>query len=198
MKKVSLDEGAVKIAVEVLKNSGIVMHPTETCYGLAVDVFNEKALEKLYRVKGMERNKPLSVLVDSLEMAQEYGEFSEKALELATKYWPGPLAIIVPRKNLPKFFNIDDGFVSFRVSSDKFCLEMVKKFGRPVTTTSANRGGLLQLYSAEDLESVFGDFAKELDLIVDGGKITENKPSTIVKVEGDNITVIRQGEILIN
>ncbi|MFA7685423.1 MAG: L-threonylcarbamoyladenylate synthase [Candidatus Gracilibacteria bacterium] len=197
MKKIDLEGGAVRGAVEVLKNAGIVMHPTETCYGLAVDVFNEKALEKLYKVKGMDRNKPLSILVDSLEMAKKYGEFSEKALELANKYWPGPLAIIVPRKNLPEFFNIDDDFVSFRVSSDEFCLEMVKELGRPVTTTSANRAGFPQLYSAEDFSSAFGEFVEELDLVIDGGKIAENKPSTIVKVEGGNVTIVRQGDILL-
>ncbi|MFA6917414.1 MAG: L-threonylcarbamoyladenylate synthase [Candidatus Gracilibacteria bacterium] len=195
MRKIILDDKAVGSAVERLEADGIVMHPTETCYGLAVDVFNEKALEKLYRVKGMERSKSLSILVDSLEMAQTYGEFSEKALELANKYWPGPLAIIVPRKNLPKFFNIGDDFVSFRRSSDKFCNEMVAKFRRPVTTTSANRGGLPQLYGAEDLKSAFGEFADEIDLVVDGGKILENKPSTIVKVDGDVVTIIRQGDI---
>jgi len=197
MKKIELDDGAVGSAVEVLKNSGIVMHPTETCYGMAVDVFNEQALEKLYKVKGMERNKPLSILVDSLEMAEKYGEFSEKALQLDKEYWPGPLAIIVPRKNLPEFFNIGDDFVSFRVSSDKFCLEMIKGFGKPVTTTSANRAGLPQLYSAENLESAFGEFSGELDLVIDGGKIPENKPSTIVKVDGDQVLVIRQGDLLL-
>jgi len=149
-------------------------------------------------VKGMERNKPLSILVDSLEMAKKYGEFSDKALELAEKYWPGPLAIIVPRKNLPEFFNIGDDFVAFRVSSDKFCLEMIKAFGGPVTTTSANRAGLPQLYDAENLASAFAEFATELDLIVDAGKIPENKPSTIVKVEDDLISMIRQGEILVD
>lgn len=198
MKKIVLNDGVVSSSVEVLNKGGIVMHPTETCYGLAVDIFNEQALEKLYRVKGMERNKPLSILVDSLEMAQKYGEFSDKALELAKKYWPGPLAIIVPRKNLPEFFNIGDDFVSFRVSSDQFCLEMIRAFGNPVTTTSANRAGLPQLYAAENLESAFGEFAEELDLVVDGGKIPENKPSTIVKIEGETVSVIRQGDILVD
>lgn len=198
MKKIKLDGKSGVEAVEVLNDGGIVMHPTETCYGLAVDVFNERALEKLYLVKGMERNKPLSILVDCLEMAQKYGEFSEKALQLAKKYWPGPLAMIVPRKNLPEFFNIGDGFVSFRVSDDKFCMEMIKKFGRPVTTTSANGAGLPQMYDAEDLEGSFGELFSELDLVVDGGKIPENKPSTIVKVDGDEIVVIRQGDIFLN
>jgi len=187
----------IKKTLETLNNGGIVMHPTETCYGLAVDVFNEKALEKLYRVKGMERNKPLSILVDCLEMAMKYGEFSEKALKLAEKYWPGPLAIVVPKKNLPEFFNIGEDFVSFRCSSDDFCREMVAKLGRPVTTTSANRGGLPQLYDVKNLDKAFGEFADGLDLVVDGGEIPENKPSTIIKVDGETLTVIRQGDIVI-
>jgi L-threonylcarbamoyladenylate synthase len=195
MKKIDLGVDAVKSAVEVLKNSGIVMHPTETCYGLAVDVFESKALDKLYRVKGMERNKPLSVLVDSLEMALEYGEFSLKALELAKKYWPGPLAIVVPRKNLPEFFNIEDEFVSFRCSSEGFSSDMVKMFGRPVTTTSANRAGMPQLYEVN--EAAFGEFFEGLDLVVDGGKIQENKPSTIVKIVGENLEVLRQGDLVV-
>lgn len=196
MKKIKIQDQAVMSEVKaVLESGGIVMHPTETCYGLAVDVFSQSALDKLYRVKGMERNKPLSVLVDGFEMAKRYGEFSEKALKLAEKYWPGPLAIIVPRKNLPEFFNMEDGFVSFRCSSDKFCVEMVKVFGRPVTTTSANRGGMPQLYEANEAE--FGEFAEELDLVVDGGKIQKNKPSTIVKIEGDKLTVVRQGDLLV-
>lgn len=198
MKRIVLDDEAVGIAVEVLRMSGVVMHPTETCYGLAVNVFNEGAIEKLYGVKGMERKKPLSILVNSLEMAKKYGKFSEKALGLAGKYWPGPLAIIVPRKDLPEFFNIGENFVSFRCSSNKFCKEMVEKFGKPVITTSANRAGLPQLYDSDDLSSAFGKFAEGIDLVVDGGKIPEKNPSTIIKVDGDIATVIRQGDILID
>lgn len=199
MRKIGIENtNTVESAIAVLRLGGIVLHPTETCYGLAVDVFNKKALEKLYTVKGMERNKPLSVLVSGLEMALKYGEFSEKALKLAKKYWPGPLSIVVPRKNLPEFFNIGDEFVSFRCSSNDFCMSMVEKFGSPVVTTSANRAGLPQLYSADGVEDAFGQFANEIDLVVNGGRIERNKPSTIVKVEGNKICVIRQGDVLIS
>ncbi len=189
MEKINInDRNAVSRALEVLRSGGIVMHPTETCYGLAVDVRNEEALRKLYRLKGRDANKPLSVLVDGFEMAREYGVFSEKASELARKYWPGPLSIVVPRgKVLPEFFNKGEGSVAIRYSSDEFGTRMVREFGGSVTTTSANRSGGEPLYSAEDLEGV--------DLIVDGGEILKNKPSTVVEVEGDNIQVLRQGDI---
>lgn len=189
MEKIKItDENAVSRAVEVLRSGGVVMHPTETCYGLAVDVRNENALQKLYKLKGRDADKPLSILVDGFGMAQEYGLFSEKAGELAQKYWPGALSVVVPRKNsLSEFLNKGHDFVSIRNSSDTFSTEMVREFGAPVTTTSANKSGGEPLYVAEGLEGI--------DLIIDGGKILKNKPSTIVKVEGDNVQILRQGNI---
>ncbi len=177
---------------QVLLNGGVVMHPTETCYGLAVDVFNENALKKLYKLKVMSLDKPVSILVDGFDAAQRFGVFSEKAFELADEYWPGPLSIVVPRKKeLPDFFNPGHDFVSIRCSSSDFSMNMVKEFANPVTTTSANKTGELQRYlpDASGLEGV--------DLLVDAGEIKNNKPSTIVKVENEGLTVLRQGSIII-
>lgn len=189
MEKIKItDKKAISRAVEVLRAGGVVMHPTETCYGLAVDIFNEKALEKLYRIKGRDADKPLSILVDGFGMASEYGLFSQKAEELASKYWPGALSIVVPRKrSLPEFLNGGYEFVSIRCSSDNFSTEMVREFGGPITTTSANKTGGEPLYIADGLEGV--------DLVIDGGEISKNKPSTIVKVDGDGVQVLRQGDL---
>ncbi len=181
-------------AVEVLRSGCVVMHPTETCYGFAVDVGNAEALEKLYKLKGRDANKPVSIMVADLEMARTYGEFSTKALELAEKYWPGPLTILVPRSlNLPENFNKGQEFVGIRCPSHEFSRELVKAFGSPITTTSANLSGEPPLYEV-DLKS-FGELAKEIDLVVDGGEIPMNKPSTIVKVIGAEIEIIRQGDL---
>ena len=179
-------------AVQVLENGGVVMHATETCYGLAVAVADHDALRKLYQVKGMAKDKPVSILVDSYGMASEYGVFSEEAFELAQKHWPGPLSILVPRsRKLPAFFNPGHEFVSIRCSSNDFCREMVKELGMPVTTTSANRTGEPQLYEAKK-------FDEKIDLVVDGGVIAQNQPSTIVKVEGDRIEILRQGGVVLH
>lgn len=180
----------VKVSA-VLESGGLIMHPTETCYGLAVDVFNPLALEKLYRVKQMPGDKPVSILVDSLEMARKYGDFSARALELAQKYWPGPLSIVVPRTvALPGFVNPNEAFVSIRCSSLPFCMAMVGSLGRPVTTTSANISGQPEFYVPQE---VFG-----VDLLVDAGQLPLNKPSTIVKVVGDDFEVLRQGSLEIS
>ncbi len=190
------DRQAVALAIKTLRTGGIVMHPTETCYGFAVDIFNKSALDKLYRIKGMAKTKPVSVLIDGLAMAEQYGEFSETAHDLAAKHWPGALSIIVPRKDiLPEFFNEGEGFVSMRHSSNEFCTAMVSGLVGPISTTSVNRTGEPHLYDV-DL-SQFGELSEEIDLIVDGGEIAKNEPSTIVKVDGDSVVVLRQGDVLL-
>lgn len=183
--------------VAVLRAGGVVMHPTETCYGFAASVFDERAVEKIYKIKGRDEKKPFSILVDSYEMGLIYGVFSPKATEFAKKYWPGPLSIVVPRtEKLPMFFNSGVDFVSMRVSKDDLCMKVPYLLNLPITTTSANVYGKDPLYSCEDL-SQFGDRAEMIDLIVDGGRIPFNKPSTIVRVEEDRITVLRQGDITV-
>mgnify|MGYP003953909565 CR=1 FL=1 len=193
MKTINInDKNLYKTVNKVLWDGGVVMHPTETCYGLAVDVFNKSALKKLYELKEMSTDKPVSILIDSVGMAQEFGLFSDKAFDLASEYWPGPLSILVPRsKELPDFLNEDNDFVSMRHSSMDFCMNMVEEFGRPVTTTSANKTTESQLY-LPDASSLKG-----VDLLVDGGEIKSNKPSTIVKVDGDNLTILRQGDLVL-
>ncbi len=190
-------------ANQVLASGGVILHPTETCYGLACDAFNEKALKKIYEIKGRDAGKPLAILVADLEMAMEYGVFCEKALALAARFWPGALSIVVPRtEKLPKFLNKDEKFVSMRVSSDKFSTDLVKALKRPIVTTSANLAGEDAMYEVDmakfDVPVSGGLKAKDLiDLVVDGGKIPLNKPSTIVKVDGDSVTVLRQGDVKI-
>ncbi len=191
-----IDSEALDEAAFMLKNGGLVMHPTETCYGIAVDIFNEKALGKLYKVKGRDAEKPVSILVDSLEMAMEYGIFSDKALELAHEFWPGALSFVVPRKKrLPEFLNKGEKFVSIRFSSDSFITDVVKFFEGPITTTSANLAGMPPLYEVDLCQ--FGDEVDQIDLVVDGGVLSQNKPSNVGKVEGNYVEVLRQGDVLV-
>lgn len=194
LNRVSLaDSKAISLAVKALKNGGVVMHPTETCYGLAADIFNAVAIAKVYALKGRDFKKPLSILVDSLGMAQEYGIFSDLGFDLARRYWPGPLSIVLPRKKkLPVFLSPDEEFISLRFSNDAFCKRLMEKFGSPLTTTSANRAGKEPYYKIHDEM-----FDKEIDLIVDGGKLLNNRPSTIVKVDGERMEILRQGDLVI-
>jgi len=190
---INQDEIAKK-AVELLKAGEVIVHPTETCYGFAVDPFNEEALEKLYEIKKMEADKPLSIMVSSVAMADKYGLFSDYAQNIVDQFWPGPVSIMVMKRKdaMPAFFNKNEKFISIRYSSDPFATQLVELLGRPIVTTSANLSGKAPCYNTKDLKEQLGvrRFDK-IALIVDKGKIPENPPSTIVKIVGDTTVFVR-------
>lgn len=189
----NLDEVAIK-AAEALKKGGVIVHPTETCYGFAADPFNKEALAKLYEIKKMEKDKPLSIMVDSVDMADKYGLFSDYAETIVEQFWPGPVSIMVMKRkdSLPDFFNKGEKFVSIRYSSDPFSARVVELFGRPMVTTSANLSGKPPCYGVLELKKQLGvrRFAS-IGLVADRGKIPVNPPSTIVKIVGDTTVFVR-------
>lgn len=193
---------AVSMALAALRNGGVVLHPTETCYGLAADIFSETAVEKIYSLKNMSSDKPVSIMVSSLDEGLKYGDFSEKALQLAKKYWPGPLTIIVPRRSfLPISINRGVATVGIRCPDHEMTQQLLKDFGGPLVTTSANRTGEPQAYDVETFlkgRHVGGIGGEDLpDEIIDAGRIPEIQPSTIVEVVGDEMRIVRQGPIVL-
>jgi L-threonylcarbamoyladenylate synthase len=187
---------AAERAAEILKSGGVVMHTTETCYGLSADIFNEEALRKVYLLKKMDGKKPVSIMVRSFEEAKMYAEFSEGAVRLAKRFWPGPLTIILPKKDsLPVFFNRGEESVGIRCPDSAISRNIMEVFNGPLTTTSANITGKPECYTVEAyLKQLKGeDFVP--DLIIDSGKSAGNLPSTIVKQEGEKFIYVREGAI---
>lgn len=183
-------------AVSILRAGSVIAHATDTCYGFACDPFNRRALASLYKLKKMAVSKPVSILVSDLKMAQKYGFFNKKAKALAQKYWPGALTIIVKRKkSLPKFFNPKAKTVGIRVPDHKLSLNLAKKLGRPITTTSANISGQPSPYSVSAIKKQFRGKKIKPDFIINSGRLNKNPPSTIVSAEGLSLKIIRQGGI---
>lgn len=181
-------------ALNVLRAGGVLAHATETCYGLAVDPYNEKALQRLAEVKQQPVDKPVTLLVADLEEAQKIAEFSPKALELARRYWPGPLTLILPRKAaLPAWVNPGHGSVAVRVSSHPQVQAILLAFGGPITSTSANVHGQKEVYAVEN----FLAQGLQPDIILDSGTLPFEKPSTLVEVLGDELRVLRQGSLVL-
>lgn len=209
------DTLVVDKAVGVLKTGGVLVFPTETAYGLAADASNKKAIEKIYKIKGRGASKFLPLIVGSLEQTQELFELGKKELELVKKY--KGLTIILKIKNqkskLRKIYLLKgQKDCAVRISKYKLARELALKLGRPITATSANVSGGENCYSIEEVMVQFqrypsAPFARgsspklgehKIDLIIDGGKLHKRKPSTIVRVEGNKINILRQGEIKIN
>jgi L-threonylcarbamoyladenylate synthase len=192
---------AVNEAIRVIRAGGVVCHPTETCYGFACDLTNVDALERLFALKGRPASSPVSALFPSIGGARKYVEWNDEAEELACKYLPGPLTLVLPLLELP------DGdappivrlegqeTLGIRISSHPVALELARKTGTPLSTTSANIHNEPPPYSVEDVLAQFGGRKMKPDLILDGGALPKTASSTVVLVKDGHIEVLRQGGV---
>lgn len=185
-------------AILLLKQGGVIAHATETCYGFACDIYDREALKSLYKLKKMDIKKPVSIMVASMKQAKKYGFFSKKSEQLAKKYWPGPLTIIVKRKKfLPKFLNPSIKTIGIRVPGHELTLKILRRFGGPLATTSANISGSPSPYSVSAIKKQFAGEKIKPDFILDSGRLPKNPPSTIIDMSARRIKILRKGKIKI-
>lgn len=188
---------AIKKAIEVLKNGGLIVYPTETCYGLGGDATNPEALKKIMQYKKLRGSKPISIAVSDKEMAEEYVELNEMAENLYKNYLPGPITVISMSKgNLVPPVVSQQGAVGIRYPDYDFTLKLIKKFGKPITATSANMSYRSAPYSIDQL---IKDLPKKsldlIDLFLDAGELPKNQPSTVLDTTLNELSVLRQGKI---
>ena len=189
----------IAAAVKALKQGKAVAYPTDTSYGLAVDAGNIKAIKKLYQIKGRNFNKPVHIVVPSMAYAKTIARWNPAANKLVKKFWPGALTIVLPveaRSGVPLHrLTSNTGSLGLRIPKNKIAHDLAKYLGRPVTATSANLSGQADCYSADD---IIGQFQKQKfkpDIIINAGKLPRRKPSTLVRVVGDEIKILRQGPV---
>jgi len=182
-------------AAEVVRKGGVVAFPTETYYGLAVDPFNEKALQKLFRIKGRPELKPVLLLVAGRSQVEEVaGLVPELAEKLMICFWPGPLTLVLPaRPGLSSYITGNTGTVGVRMSPHTIAEELLKACGIPLTATSANRTSESPAVTAEEVQSIFGD---QIDYVVNGGKTPGKMGSTLIGFAHGGLQCIREGRIL--
>lgn len=193
MKIVNLSEASrldevVNLVVDVLKAGGIVLAPSDTCYGFMADAFNENARVNLCELKNMPQDKPVSIVCADLKMLFEFGNFDETARDVVAQFLPGKLTMIIP--SLDERFG---DFVGLRLPDHFLMKEVAKKMGHPYFTTSANIHGMPAQYSLEFIRAQFGDVFNKIDLVVDAGILSEVKPSTVIRIENGDIEVVRDG-----
>ncbi len=191
IKIINLRNGnAVNAAVAVLRSGGVVILPTESSYGIAVDATNAKAVANVYRLKKRSDAKFMPVIVASVAMAKRFFDLNKTALALC-KHYPAPLTIVVKQKPRKLATNISaNGTIAFRVPKHKFCREVSQKLGRPITSTSANISGKAAVFSIVEVKRLFGG---KVELIIDGGNLKTTKPSTIISCVSEKTIVLRKG-----
>jgi len=185
-------EEEIKKVVEVLKLGGTILYPTDTIWGIGCDATNYKATEKVYKLKGRVPQKSLIILVDSLEKLREYiGELPEMAIDLIESM-TDPLTIIYPgARNLAKNVMAGDQSIAVRIPRDEFCQQLLKAFGKPITSTSANRSGDPSPLS---FSKISNEIINGVDYVVGINQHQVNRPkaSTIVRINEDGeIQILR-------
>lgn len=188
------NEAAVKKVVDVLKNGGLVIYPTDTVYGLGCDITNTKALEKIAKIKGIKLEKAnFSFICNDLSNISDYVKQIDTAtFKILKRALPGPYTFILPgNTNLPKEFK-KKTTVGIRVPDNNIALEIVKMLGNPIVSTSIRDEDEVLEYST-DPELIFEKWQNQVDLVIDGG-YGDNVGSTIIDLSGLEPVVIREGK----
>jgi len=188
---------AITRAVEVLRSGGIVIYPTETSYGIGVDATSRKAVKRMLEYKERPRGKAISIAVNSKKMAESYVEINKNANNIYNALLPGPITVISKSKHkVAKGIESEDGKLGIRYPNHEIPLEIIKKLGKPITSTSANVSTKKTPYKIDDIfEQISIKKKKYIDLILDFGELPHNPTSTVVDTTLQDVNIIREGPI---
>ena len=178
----------------ILDSGGVVAFPTDTFYGLGADPFNPDALSKIFQIKRRPADKPLLVLIHSLDALDSLTlEVTDNARKLMEHFWPGPLTLIFKAPpELPEALTAGSGTIGIRLPNHLFTLKLLEALDRPLTAPSANISGSGELTTAEQVDNTLEG---ELDLIIDGGPTPGGKVSTVLDTTTNPPTLIREGAL---
>lgn len=191
------EKDLIKKSLQILTEGGLVVVPSDTVYGLAADATNYQAIRKLISFKRRPPGKAISVFVENLEKAEEIVTIKKDQRHLLKSLLPGPFTIVLPSKHkLVKDLESEKGTLGIRIPKFDFINTLVKKFGKPITATSANLSGQPPHYSVESfLAGLSQKKRKMIDLIIDFGKLPRNKPSTVVDLSEGKLSILRVGDL---
>ena len=188
------NEAAIKKVVNVLRDGGLIIYPTDTVYGLGCDITNSKALERIAKIKGIKLEKAnFSFICSDLSNLSDYvKQINTSTFKILKRALPGPYTFILPGNNdLPKEFR-KKKTVGIRVPDNNITIEIVKMLGNPIVSTSIHDEDEVLEYST-DPELIFEKWQNLVDLVIDGG-YGDNVPSTIIDLSGHEPEVIRVGK----
>ena len=191
-------ESAGADTIAHLDANGVLGYPTETVYGFGGAVDHE-SVDELVRLKGRPPGKPFLILISSSDMVTRLDlHFTGDAARLAARHWPGPLTLVLPggERRVPDRLRGPEGGVAVRWTSHPGMARLIQRYGRPVTSTSANRPGSPPAVAASEIVSQWSDaMGRGVLRVLDGGRLSPSSPSTVVDCTGTRPRVIRPGAI---
>ncbi len=188
------DRSVIDYAASFIKRGRVIGIPTDTFYGLSADPFNLAAIERVFQVKGRPETRALPILVNSIEQAVTLArDIPDAFLILASKFWPGALTLVVEATHrLPLKVTGNSGRVALRWADSPIATALIEAAGGPITGTSANLSGHPSCTNADQLIEQLGS---NLSLILDAGDTGGVLASTIVRIDGDEWSIVREGAL---
>lgn len=182
-------------ALQVLQEGGIVVYPTDTVYGLAVDAFNIQAIGKLFVLKRRVQ-KPLPIIAHNMVKVKEIAEVNKKQEALMKKYWPGAITFVVTKKDVvPNALTLGLTTIGIRIPASPVPVMLAEMLGRPITSTSANISGDSVGSTIDEISRQFRTVDQEPDYYLDAGELDEQEPSTVVDISKEIASILRKGPV---
>lgn len=185
--------GAIEEAARLLKDGHLIAFPTDTLYGVGADTFNPKAIKKLFAAKGRPLEKGIPILLSDVEyLGDIVSQTSDLAMKLAQNFWPGPLTLILPKRDSISEIISPNENIAVRVPDNDVARKFIRAAGGAVATSSANRSGEPPALDAQEALAALGD---SIAAVLDGGKVSLGIASTIVDCTDSPPRILRQGPL---
>ncbi len=186
------EKRAISKAVEMLGDGGVIVYPTDTVYGIGCDLYNKRALERIYRLKGKSKFDPVSLILKDIHQASFYARISNYAYRLLRHCLPGPYTFILPAtREIPRTMLSKRKEVGIRIPDNTVCRMLLEEFGHPLVNTSVNQAPGELLNNPNEIETRYGN---EVNLMLDGDWLPEAMESTVVSLIDDEVRILREGK----
>lgn len=198
MKCIENNAESFQEAVKALKAGDIIAHPADTCFGLAADLMNQNALEKLQQIKGRDASKPMSIMLPAYMKSKlrDYAELNDFAETVCEKLFPGPVTIVLPKgPKIPDYYFPELSTVGVRIPYDSLTNDLLTKFHGPLITTSANLSDRPVCCRRQDVMIAFEEKKYQPDLILEGEIRGLCMPSTVISLKDNKVSILRQGPL---
>lgn len=182
----------IQKAVEALREGQLVVYPTDTVYGIGCSIYNKRAIEKMYRLKGKSKFEAMSLICDSIRQASKYVHISNYTYRILKRCFPGPFTIILPAtREIPKLMLSRRKEIGIRIPESRICSLLVSHLEHPILNTSA---GLSEDYIVHGQHAFDNELFNDVDIFLDAGPLTDAQSSTVVSIVNDELEILREGK----
>jgi len=198
VKLLDINPRNIRQTVQALKAGGVVAHPADTCFGLAADLMNPKAVKKVQAIKGRDGKKPMSIMLPAAFQVRlkDYAKLTAFTRGICDKLLPGPVTILLPKgPAIPPWYFPETDLIGIRIPYDPFTQDLLNAFRGPLVTTSANLSGQPLCCSHEEIQKCFKNKKAKPDLIFEGEMDPDCVPSTVILPEKNRVRILRSGPV---